>query len=40
MKVKIKEKKLLRRLCPTFTPSIKQIQVDHAVDIIPEPKSA
>ena len=26
MKVKIKEKMLLRRLCPTFTPSIKWIK--------------
>ena len=29
----------LRRLCPTFTPSIKQIQADHAMDIILEPES-
>ena len=32
-KSKIKGKKLLRRLCPTFTPSIKWIQADHAIDI-------
>ena len=30
---KIKENKLLRRLCSTFTPSIKWIQTDHAIDI-------
>ena len=30
---KIKGKKLLRRLCPTLTPSIKWIQADHAIDI-------
>ena len=34
MRVKMKEKKLLGRLYPTFTPSIKQIQADHAMDII------
>ena len=34
MKVKIKEEKLLRGLCRTFTPSIKQIQVHNAIDII------
>ena len=28
-----KEKMLLRRLRPTFTPSIKLIQADHAIDI-------
>ena len=33
MKVKLKEKKLLRRLCPTFIPSITWIQADHAMDI-------
>ena len=40
MKVKIKEKKLLWGLCPTFTPSIKPIQADHAMDIILEPEYA
>ena len=39
MKVKIKEKKLLRRLCPTFAPSIKWIQADHEMDIM-EPEFA
>ena len=40
MKVKIKEKKLLRGLCPAFTHSIKQIQADHAMDIVLETESA
>ena len=30
---KVKEKKLLRRLCLTFTPSINWIQEDHAIYI-------
>ena len=33
MKVKLREKKLLRRLCPTFTPSFKGIQADHVINI-------
>ena len=40
MNVKIIEKKLLRELCPTFAPSIKQIQADHAMKIVPESESA
>ena len=40
MKVKLKEKKLQRGLCPTFTSSIMKIQADHAMNIILEPESA
>ena len=40
MKVKMKEKKLLKGLYLIFTQSIRRIQVDRAMDIILKPESA
>ena len=37
---KNKRKKVTKGLCPTFTPGIKQIQADHAMNIILEPDFA